>query len=378
MNNKKFKTGLVIGKFYPPHKGHKYLIESALAQCDQVTVIVCDKADQLIPGTLRAQWLKEIHPTAIIMRIDDTLNEDDTAAWAENTIKWLGSAPDAVFSSENYGPGYAKAMGSKHIMVDQLRQTIPISGTKVRANPFANWDYLEPPVRAYFTKRICVLGAESTGTTTLSKALAEHYKTVWVPEYGRLFSEGRIFNQDQNWNTPEFTHIAEIQATMEDALARLSNKIEICDTDPFATTLWHMRYMDNARADKVEAIANSRHYDLYILTGDEIPFVQDGLRDGEHIRHWMHNLFEEELQRTGRPYLLVRGNKEQRLNLAITAIDALFTNPSTKPGFTFFSGIQCQLNFSYQYAKKLTSANTGQLRITNFYQQLHQRQWTRI
>lgn len=321
---KKFRTGLVIGKFYPPHKGHKYLIDNALAQCDQVTVIVCDKAGQSIPGTLRAKWLQEIHPTAHILRIDDTLDEDDTESWAKNTIKWLGHAPDAVFSSEDYGPSYAKAMGSKHVMVDQLRLNIPISGTAIRGNPFANWDYLEPPVRAYFAKRICVLGAESTGTTTLSKDLAEHYKTVWVPEYGRTFSEARIFNQDQNWTTPEFTHIAEMQSVMEDALALLSNKIVICDTDPFATTLWHMRYMD-ARARSVEAIADSRHYDLYILTGDEIPFVQDGLRDGEHIRHWMHNLFMEELQRSGRPYLLVHGTREQRLALAVSVIDSLFT-----------------------------------------------------
>jgi HTH-type transcriptional repressor of NAD biosynthesis genes len=52
-----FKHGLVIGKFYPPHRGHKYLIDTAVAQCESVTVIVCWKKSQRISGVLRAQWI---------------------------------------------------------------------------------------------------------------------------------------------------------------------------------------------------------------------------------------------------------------------------------------------------------------------------------
>lgn len=58
------KRGLVVGKFYPPHRGHKFLIETALAQVDHLDIIVCVRLEQWIPGELRRQWLAEIHPTA--------------------------------------------------------------------------------------------------------------------------------------------------------------------------------------------------------------------------------------------------------------------------------------------------------------------------
>ncbi len=65
------KRGLVIGKFYPPHLGHKFLIERAEASCDQLTVLVCDVPNLKIPAKLRAYWLKCIHPNCKIVIIDD-------------------------------------------------------------------------------------------------------------------------------------------------------------------------------------------------------------------------------------------------------------------------------------------------------------------
>ena len=94
----------------------------------------------------------------------------------------------------------------------------------------------------------------------------------------------------------------------------------ICDTDPFATFIWHERYL-NKRSIEVETIANSRRYDLYILTGDEIPFIQDGLRDGEQIRHWMHERFIEALTETSRPWVLVSGSLDERISQAVRCID---------------------------------------------------------
>lgn len=59
---------------------------------------------------------------------------------------------------------------------------------------------------------------------------------------------------------------------------------------------------------------------LYLLTGDEIPFVQDGLRDGEHIRRKMHQWFIETLDKQTCPWLLVTGTPDQRLQQALTAV----------------------------------------------------------
>ncbi len=324
-----FKNGLVIGKFYPPHRGHKYLIDTACAACEQVTVIVCAKQTETISGLLRVEWIQCIHPTVRVILIDDNkLRDDDSEGWAIYTKALLGYTPNAVFTSEAYGDPYAKFMGCVHIAVDRDRVTIPISGTMVRSNPMQYGMFLEPCVRAYFARRICVLGAESTGTTTLAKDLAEHYKTVWIPEYGRLYSEGKMFGgPEATWRSEEFIAIARAQQQLEASLAEASNGLVIADTDAFATSVWHERYM-GTRSTVVEEIANASHYDLYILTGDEIPFVQDGLRDGEHIRHDMHLRFIERLEATNRPYILVQGSREARRAAAVAAIDSLHVTPS--------------------------------------------------
>ncbi len=109
---------------------------------------------------------------------------------------------------------------------------------------------------------------------------------------------------------------------MEDDLARAANLVLICDTDVLATGIWHERYMAS-RSAKVDAIAASRRHDLYLLTDCDIPFVQDGLRDGETIRQWMTRRFEEVLSARGLPWLKVSGPAEQRLMVAIREVEKL-------------------------------------------------------
>jgi NadR type nicotinamide-nucleotide adenylyltransferase len=152
--------GFIIGKFFPFHLGHMYLIDVARANCDHLIVWVCEKAEQTVLGHIRAGWIKELYPDVEVRLVPDTLADDDTQGWATYTLRVLGEAPNIVFSSEDYGEPYAKAMGTKHMMVDRHRIHIPMSGTKVRNDTISNWAYLSPPVRAYYTKRVVVLGAE--------------------------------------------------------------------------------------------------------------------------------------------------------------------------------------------------------------------------
>jgi NadR type nicotinamide-nucleotide adenylyltransferase len=319
----KFGHGLVIGKFLPPHRGHGLLINTACSCCDRVTVIVCAKDTDPIPGEQRARWIQEIHPQAHVMLIDDHYDPDDSQVWAENTIRWLGHAPDAVFTSEDYGETYTRIMGCRHVMVDRSRQAVPCSGTAIRNDPFGNWNYIEPPVRAWYARRVCILGAESTGTTTLAQALAKRFETVWVPEYGREYCESKFRDREIVWTADEFAHIAAEQKAREESAARQSNRLLICDTNAFATRLWERRYLGQ-ESDAVRAEAAKVRCDLYILTGDEIPFVQDGLRDGELIRHAMHTWFEKELQAQPVPWILVRGTPQERLAAASESIHQLF------------------------------------------------------
>ena len=170
-------------------------------------------------------------------------------------------------------------------------------------------------------KRVVVIGSESSGTTTLARALAGHYRTAWVPEYGRMYSQGRQ-PCDRPWRSDELTFIALEQARMEDALATLANRVLICDTDPFATSIWHERYMGQP-SDAVREIAGSRRYDLYIVTDASIPFVQDDIRDSEPLRQWMQERFVEELAGMSVPVIVVSGPHQERFAAAVSRIDEL-------------------------------------------------------
>ncbi len=324
--------GLIVGKFYPPHRGHKYLIDSAAAQVDELHVIVCGKPDHVPSGEIRAAWLQEIHPDVRVMLIDDRLDAEDSRLWAENSIRWLGFVPDVVFTSEDYGEQFAHFLGCRHIQVDKARVAVPISGTLVRCDPLSCWEYLEPPVRACYAKRICLVGAESTGKTTLAQQLAEHYQTTWVPEYGREYSLRMLeAYAEYRWQSADFEHIAQTQCDREDLAARVCNRILICDTDAFATSIWHHRYLGE-RSPVVERIAaNHSKPDLYLVPDVATPFVQDGTRDGEAIREWMHEVFVAKLMEDGRRYQLLEGSFDQRRAQAIEAIDKLLAPATPTP-----------------------------------------------
>jgi NadR type nicotinamide-nucleotide adenylyltransferase len=306
------------------------LIETGLKNSEALTVILCQTDKYLIPAEIRSGWIKKTFPglNVRILHHDASLDSGTTAlskVWAELTVKFLGFSPDVVFSSENYGERYSKFMGSKHFLVDLERKNIPISATKVRSDINKYWDYLPPATQEYFLQKIVIVGAESTGTTTLAKDLANHYHTAWAPEYGRLYYEGRMYSpKSSDWTTDEFIHIAKSQNDLEDALAQKANRFLICDTDAYATTLWHERYL-GTESPELEKIIKSEKPLLYIVTDIDIPFVQDGTRDGEHIRSKMHRRFVEKLEANHLNYIIVSGSKKKRLAEAVKEIEALST-----------------------------------------------------
>ncbi|MEC5184183.1 HTH-type transcriptional repressor of NAD biosynthesis genes [Cryobacterium sp. MP_3.1] len=324
----RFGHGLVLGKFYPLHAGHSALIRTALSRCDRVTVQLFGASVESIPLSVREGWLREEHPTAhVVSAIDDAPVDFDSAdAWDEHMvlIRALLDAPvDAVFSSDPYGAELAARLGAAWVQVDPGRRHTPVSGTAIRADVPGHWWALAPAVRAWLTPRVVVLGAESTGSTTLAEALADHYDTAWVPEYGREHSETRVGGLDTPWRSDEFDVIVDRQIGWENqALRRVPRPLLICDTDVLATTLWHERYVGPTPAGLV-ARAAAHPPALYLLTGDEIPFVQDGLRDGEHIRHAMQHRFRQALAGQDVPWLEVTGSVPERLAQAAVAIDRM-------------------------------------------------------
>ncbi|MFD6419100.1 AAA family ATPase [Streptomyces sp. NPDC060194] len=334
MSPERYGHGLVLGKFYPPHAGHHHLVREAAARCARLTVLVCASSVESIPLADRIAWMREIHPephVRIVGVVDDIpVDTTDPAVWDAHMEVFRAAVPeplDVVFSSEAYGEELGRRFGAQAVCVDPDRIAHPVSATAVRKDPVGCWDFLAPPVRAALTRRVVVLGAESTGTTTMANALAAHYGTAWVPEYGREFSAAKLAAlgpgaswEDVAFASEEFPLIAARQQADEDAAARTAGPVLICDTDAFATTIWHERYLGFANPD---VLAPKRQH-LWLLTDHEdVPFEDDGLRDGEHLRPWMTDRFRSELACTGRPFITLTGPHEQRLATAVAAVDAL-------------------------------------------------------
>ena len=322
--------GFIVGKFYPPHRGHKYLIDSARRQVDHLIVMLAHHPSQRIPGDLRKAWLEEIHPDCEVHLVPDEL-DDDSRQWADFTLQHLGRAPDIVFSSEDYGPEFARLMGARHVMVDRGRKSVPISGTLVRSAVLDHLDMLEPCVRAYFARRVVLIGAESTGKTTLAEKLAAHFATNWVPEFGREHWERKMANLTLNdpppsWSHEEFVEIARTQQQRENLAARSANRVLFGDTNAFATGTWHERYYGTRHAP-VDEIGAADVVDHYLLAAPDAPFVQDGFRDGEHIRHWMHDRFLQQLTANQADFILLEGSYDSRFESAVAAVTRLLASP---------------------------------------------------
>ncbi len=174
--------------------------------------------------------------------------------------------------------------------------------------------------------RVVLLGAESTGKTTLARALAEHYGTLWNPEYGRPYTEiGRV--EDAPWTSFEFTHIARVHCWYEDFLADLADRVLFCDTDAYTTAVFHEVYLGQPTDDFAELA--DRRYDLYIVCGLDVPFEHDEIREFVERRKELHNRYLAHSLESGRPWLHVEGDPERRLRAAVTAVDRLLSDHAT-------------------------------------------------
>lgn len=153
----RYETGLIVGRFDPPHLGHSYMIEWAAQRCEELVVFVNTSPDRdTAPGHLRAGWLAELHPEVRVVELRHRLatDFDDEELWAKwmslFTASWPHDAgPHVVFSSDAYVVELASRFGAAHVVVDAERATVPISATQIRNEPGAHLHHLAPPVRSW-------------------------------------------------------------------------------------------------------------------------------------------------------------------------------------------------------------------------------------
>lgn len=320
-------TGVVLGKFMPPHRGHQLLVDFARHYVDDLTVMVGSLAREPIPGELRVQWMQHMFPDVRVVHLDDENPQypeehpDFWDIWRHSMLSRLEEAPTYLFASEDYGWKLAEVLGATYIPLDQTRQIVPTSGTAVRAAPWVNWSMLPQVVRPYFVGRVCIFGPESTGKSTLTKQLAAHYQTAFVPEYARTHLEpkrGHIVKEDM-------IHIARGHAALEDAAAYQANRILFSDTDLLTTTLWSHKLFDQCDP-WIEAQAMARPHDLYLLMDVDLPWVQDDIRYYPEERASFFEACKQLLEQHNRPYVIISGQGPQRLRAAIDAVDTFLAS----------------------------------------------------
>ncbi|TWI42936.1 NadR type nicotinamide-nucleotide adenylyltransferase [Pseudoduganella flava] len=337
-----FRTGLVVGKFCPLHLGHELVIGHAARQCAELIVISYTKPefDGCAPAR-RERWLRSRFPAATVLVLDDARLAEQCAARSlplrrlpgndapddvhRTFVAWLctallGRTVDAVFTSEDYGDGFAATLARcfghpvRHVCVDRARSAVPVSGTAVRADVHRHRAQLAPVVYADFVRRACFLGGESSGKSTMAEALAGALGSAWVPEFGRTWWEqcdGRLVYDDM-------LHIARRQVDAEERLAADGCAWLSCDTSPLTTLFYSLDLF--GRADPELVRLAERPYDAVFLCAPDFPFVQDGTRREPPFRLKQHAWYERALAERHIPYVILEGALPQRVDRAREAL----------------------------------------------------------
>lgn len=348
---KRFRRGLVVGKFSPFHRGHMHLIDAALDACDEVLVISYTKPEFVRCGrAVRQAWFDALYPQVGALVLDDAelqrlciarglavrriphndADADIHRAFCASLCRDLcGVAVDAVFTSEDYGDGFAEVLSAwfppqvTHVCVDRLRLAVPVSGTRVRADPHGETAWLHPVVAAHYIDRVCLLGGESSGKTTLAAALADRLETAWAPEVGRERWEA----QGGGLGFEDMLAIGQGQVEREDLLARKARRWLVCDGSALTSLFYSLD--GYGRADPALEVLAHRRYAHTFVCAPDFPFVQDGTRRDAAFRARQQQWYLNWLARHDVPFTLLHGPHEARLACALE----ILSNAASWPPF---------------------------------------------
>ena len=161
--------------------------------------------------------------------------------------------------------------------------------------------------------RVCLIGPECTGKTTLAGQLASHFGVPWVPEFAREYAErvARPLTVD------DVEPIARGQMALEDAAS--NEELIILDTDLISTVVYATHYYGQC-PEWIKEAARTRKADLYLLTDIDVPFIADSLRDSAAPRETLYERFAETLKNYKANVVPITG---ERLSAAITQLNSL-------------------------------------------------------
>jgi len=169
-------------------------------------------------------------------------------------------------------------------------------------------------------KRIAITGPESTGKSVLAESLAQHYDTVWVPEFAREYLS--VINRP--YVKSDILEIAKGQIDSEDRLSLQAKRLLICDTEALVTKIWS-DYLYKSCDKWIRKKIDEQRYDLFLLCDVDLPWEADPLREHPKKRTHFFDLFYNELKSRDLNFAVISGNGQERIDKAIQAIDSALT-----------------------------------------------------
>ncbi|MGL5744315.1 MAG: AAA family ATPase [Cetobacterium sp.] len=356
------RVGCVIGKFYPFHNGHAFMIEEAAKHVDKLYVLACFTDGETIPIGIREEWLQtfvncnqvELEgygcKTIIVDKVIDQLPSSSDGRTSDFKVsevwaKYLKNRfPDIThfIGSEPYIEMMASSIGADAVLVDVDRKKFPISATKVR-NSFKNsYDLIPSYVKSSYIPRVCIVGIESSGKSTLTKDLEDAMKNiVSVEEYGRtycLVNSPLDDMKDYFLTRQDFRNIAighnRLVLHAYKYACKSNKKLVIVDTDHIVTQAFFKRYIDPKGDDYIRNMINFQEYDLFLWV-DQVNFEDDGTRrivSSSERKSQAVQLMTDLKEKAHDKVKIVSGNsREERLKSAIRIMDDylpgdIFTN----------------------------------------------------
>ena len=173
-------------------------------------------------------------------------------------------------------------------------------------------------------KKVVILGPESTGKSTLCAQLAEHYGTMWCPEYARQYLQ----EHGMNYTYDDLLHIAKGQINLEEEYTHRAidtgSTMLFIDTDAYVMKVWCEFVFGNCHRYILDQIVQ-RKYDLYLLCDVDLPWVQDDLREYPDIdtRRRLYAIYKDLMINQTVPWVEISGGYTERLEKAIKAVDGL-------------------------------------------------------